>query len=355
MHLKDRHINISEDSRLMKLVYQQVESGLRINPRATALLLVLKFIVYFSLAAFFYVLLYTTEKPLFFFMAYTAFGLSTVLFGFNYAHDCSHSTVFRSKRLNSALFVLLYTLVGAHAEAWRYRHIHSHHYAPNVKEYDTDLQITSLIRVEPGSDWRWYHRFQHFYAPFAYMTYSVYWIFIKDFVIFLKDCRTVPGKSSVYQLSFWIQKAVYIGYLFLLPLFFSGFAWYLVLAAFLLMHAVQSLFLLFTFFMTHHVESTAYYTADHEGYIPSSWFMNQVKSSNDFYPFSSMANFIFGGFNNHVAHHLFPHVHHVHYPSLNRILYRVLRSEGIEPHVTGFFSGAWSHLKHLRKMSRKSG
>lgn len=335
----------------MKLVYQQVENGLQIHPRATALLLAGKFVVYLSLVSFFYLLIYTTKQPLYFFMAYTGYGLATVLFGFNFAHDCSHNTLFRKKSLNNALFVFLYTLVGAHAEAWRYRHIHSHHYAPNVKEYDTDLQITGLIRVEPGSDWHWYHRFQHFYAPLAYMTYSVYWIFIKDFVIFAKDCRSAAGKLPGYQLSFWIQKAVYLSYLFLLPLFFSGFAGYLVLAAFLMMHAVQSLFLLFTFFMTHHVESTAYFTADREGYIPSSWFMNQVKSSNDFYPFSPLANFIFGGFNNHVAHHLFPHIHHVHYPSLNRILYRVLRAEGLEPNVTGFFSGAWSHLKHLKKMS----
>lgn len=336
----------------MKLVYQQVENDLRINPRKTALLLVLKFMVYFSLVSFFYTLLFTTEQPLFFFLAYTGYGLSAVLFGFNYAHDCSHATLFRSKPLNSALFIFLYTLVGAHAEAWRYRHIHSHHYAPNVKEYDSDLQITSLIRVEPGSDWHWFHRFQHFYAPLAYMTYSLYWIFVKDFVIYAKDCYSRPVKPFRYHLSFWLQKVIYPCYLLVLPLCFSGFAWYLVLAAFLLMHAVQSLFLLFTFFMTHHVETTAYFQADKEGYIPVSWFMNQVKSSNDFYPFSKTANFIFGGFNNHIAHHLFPHVHHVHYPQLNRILYRVLQEHRICPNVTGFFTGIISHLVHLKKMSR---
>jgi linoleoyl-CoA desaturase len=61
--------------------------------------------------------------------------------------------------------------------------------------------------------------------------------------------------------------------------------------------------------MTHHVEHTEYPSVQN-GVINSSWLMNQVKSSNDMYPFSPAANFIFGGFNNHTAHHLFPHIHH---------------------------------------------
>jgi linoleoyl-CoA desaturase len=337
----------------MKLVYKAVEDQLKINQRSTVALLVIKFLFYLSLVACFYSLIYTTNNLPLFFIVYVLYGLSAVLFGFNYAHDFSHNTVFKNKHLNNAGFVFIYTLLGAHAEAWKYRHIHSHHYAPNVKDYDSDLQITSLIRVEPDSEWRWYHRFQHWYAPIAYMTYSLYWVFIKDFVIYFSDEDSSNEKSVGYHLSFWLQKISYFTYLLALPVYFSGFAWYIVVAAFLLMHFIQSLFLLFTFFMTHHVEATEYFSADEGGYIQSSWFMNQVKSSNDFYPFSKTANFIFGGFNNHVAHHLFPHIHHVHYPELNKILYHELKQNNIEPNETGFFTGIISHLLHLRNMSHK--
>jgi linoleoyl-CoA desaturase len=337
----------------MKLVYKEVEDKLVINRVNTLLLLLAKFIVYFSLVCFFYSMIYFSKGLLLFFTAYILYGLSAVLFGFNYAHDFSHNTVFKSRRLNNLGFIILYTLVGAHAESWKYRHIHSHHYAPNVKDYDTDLQITHLIRVEPGSEYHWFHRFQHLYASVIYMSYSLYWVFIKDFVIYFSDKSNPSGNSIVYHLSFWMQKIFYTGYLLVLPILFSGFDWYYVVAAFLAMHLIQSQFLLFTFFITHHVEKTAYYAADEDGYIPASWFINQVKSSNDFYPFSQPANFIFGGFNNHVAHHLFPHIHHVHYPQLNKVLYRVLRQNGIEPNETGFFSGILSHLKHLRNLGRK--
>ena len=351
--MKDKHISIPQDSLLQKQINQAVKAGLRMDKRAVARLLWIKFAVYALLLLLAYSAIYIAGSPLLLTCCYISFGLIAVLLGFNFAHDFSHNTVFKSKGANNLCFTLLYAMVGAHAEAWKHRHVHSHHYAPNVKDYDSDLQITSLIRVEPGSAHRWFHRYQHFYAPLAYTSYSLYWVFIKDFVIYFGD-QAVPGRKQLsFHLSFWLQKAGYFGYLLVLPLLFAAQPWAVVVAAFLAMHLIQSLFLLFTFFMTHHVETTQYFSADKDGYIQTSWLSNQIKSSNDFYPFSKAANFIFGGFNNHIAHHLFPHIHHVHYPRLNRILYRELLRHGIRPNVTSYFGGVRAHLRHLKHLSMK--
>lgn len=351
--MKDKHINISADTKLLKLIYREVDDKLQVDKANTARLLLFKFIVYFSLLAWTYSSIITAEHFGSLLVFYILFGLLSVLFGFNFAHDFSHNTVFRNKQLNEFCFIAIYTMVGAHAESWKHRHIHSHHYAPNVKDYDSDLQITNLIRVEPGSPYKWFHRYQHWYAPLIYTTYSLYWVLVKDMVIYFTD-RTFPKKRTLrYHFSFWLQKTAYIIYLLVIPILYSGLPWQLIVLAFLVMHLLQSQFLLFTFFMTHHVEKTAYFNAGESGYIATSWINNQIKSSNDFYPFSPLANFIFGGFNNHIAHHLFPHIHHVHYPALNRILYSTLRQNNIEPNVTGFFSGALSHLRHLKNMSVK--
>lgn len=213
------------------------------------------------------------------------------------------------------------------------------------------MKITKLIRVIPHSAHLWYHNFQHIYAPFAYTIYSLFWVFVKDFVIlFSKDEYTVE-KNFTYHLSFWIQKIFYLTLILVFPLVFSEQPWYIVLTGFLLMHLTQSLFLLFTFFMTHHVEETDYPTTDENGFINTSWLMNQIKSSNDMHPFSETANFVLGGFNNHIAHHLFPHVHHIHYPRLNRILYQVLTENNITPNQTSYWGGVVSHLKLLKRMS----
>ena len=349
--MRDKHIHIEHDSELLKAIYSRVARELVINDKNHSILISFKFIIYFSLAVILYAALYSISNPLLFIFCFILYGFSSLLFAFNFAHDFSHNTIFKSKKWNNIGFILIYTLVGAHAEAWKQRHIHSHHYAPNVEDYDSDLQISGLIRVIPNSKHSWYHRFQYLYAPFAYTTYSLFWVFIKDFVILFSKDDYIKKKGLKYHLSFWTQKTFNITYLLVLPILFSFQTWYIVLTGFLVMHLLQSVFLLFTFFMTHHVETTEYPGTNKEGYINTSWLMNQVKSSNDMHPFSPVANFILGGFNNHIAHHLFPHIHHIHYPQLNRILYKILGENGIVPNQTSYWGGIRSHLRLLKRMS----
>ncbi|HKO79980.1 MAG TPA: fatty acid desaturase, partial [Chitinophagaceae bacterium] len=335
--MKDKHIHIPQDTELLKTIHAKVNSELVLNKRFFYVLIWIKFIFYISITVLTYSALYLIANPILFIIGFILFGFASLLFAFNFSHDFSHNTIFKNKKWNNLCFTLIYSLVGAHAEAWKQRHINSHHYAPNVEAYDSDLKISNLIRVIPNSRYKWYHRYQHWYAPFAYTTYSLFWVFIKDFVIlFSKDGHP---KNFYYHLAFWLQKIFYLCYVLILPLLFSQQHWYIVLTGFVCMHLSQSFFLLFTFFMTHHVESTFYPSTDKNGFIKTSWLMNQVKSSNDMHPFSQVANFILGGFNNHIAHHLFPHVHHIYYPGLNKILYKVLEDNGITPNQTTYFGG----------------
>jgi linoleoyl-CoA desaturase len=344
--LRDRHLHIEADSQLLKAIHKAVASELTIDVSTSRWKIVGKFIFYFAMSLLAYIGLFMIDGTILFAVCYVAYGFLVLLFAFNFAHDFSHDTIFKKSLWNNLGFIAIYTLNGAHAEAWKKRHIESHHFAPNVEHYDSDLEISSLIRVLPKSDHHWYHRFQHVYAPFAYMTYSLYWVFVKDFYIFFET----KDKALTYVFSFIAQKSFYLLYLLILPLLFSHQPIVIVLISFLLMHLSQSIFLLFTFFMTHHVEGLEYPAVDETGHIQTSWVMNQVKSSNDMHPFSKGANFLFGGFNNHIAHHLFPHVHHIHYPDLNKILYKVLTDHGVKPNQTSYWGGICSHLRLLRRM-----
>lgn len=347
--MRDKHIHKPEDSALLKTIYQQVDDRFPKNERQFIRKIVLKFLIYFSFSIFSYSLLFKDMNAGLFILSYILYGFISLLFAFNFSHDFSHNTIFKSKKLNNLGFIFIYTIVGAHAEAWKQRHINSHHFAPNVKDYDSDLKITKLIRVIPDSQYLWYHRFQHIYAPLAYTTYSLFWVFIKDFVILFSKDEYTSKKGLKYHLSFWTQKLFYLTFILVIPLFFSPQMWWVIALGFLLMHLLQSLFLLFTFFMTHHVETTEYPSTDENGNINTSWLMNQIKSSNDMHPFSEAANFILGGFNNHIAHHLFPHYHHIHYPKLNRVLYRILSDHNIQPNQTSYWGGVLSHLRLLKK------
>lgn len=315
---------------------------------------ILKGVFYLAFAFLSYFLIYTITIPILFFLNFVLFGFIAVLLCFNFAHDLSHHAIFKRPFWDNFFFEFIYTLVGAHPEAWKKRHIHSHHFAPNVENFDTDLAITGLIRVLPTGDRKWYHQYQHIYAPIAYMSYSFYWVFIKDFVVLNKFAPKGTIQRLRYYSVFVILKTFYLLYMLILPMMYSKQSMLVVLIAFLGMHMFQSLYTLFTFFITHHVHGSNYPKANSDGVIDTSWFMNQIRSSNDFYPYSNLANFIFGGVNNHIAHHLFPHISHYHYPKLNRILYKMLRENNIQPHQTTYFGGVISHLRLLKERGVKA-
>lgn len=348
--MEGKHIHIESDTKLLIKIRQAVKDELFSNCGSLRRYLFIKFFVYGGLTIILYSLLYQNLSGFLFVLTYIILGLSTLLLALNFAHDFSHNAVFKIRSWNNLGYISIFTIVGAHAEPWRERHIHDHHFAPNVKEYDTDLQITNVIRVDSEMQHRWFHRFQHLYAPIAYCIYSLYWMFIKDFIV-LKQTIHHEGFKLSYLLSFVAQKIFYFSYILILPLLLSGQPTKNVVLGFIIMHLVQSVFLLFTFFITHHVMQTSYPRVNDKGVIQSSWLMNQVGSSNDINPFSTLANFIFGGFNNHIAHHLFPNIHHMYYPWLNRILYRILKSHGILPNKTTYIGGVVSHLKLLKKLS----
>lgn len=351
--MKGKHIQVDADSKLLTEIRRKVNQEVIPNLKLFRAMLFLKLTFYGGLSSVLYYIMYLPISQYQFILTNVFLGLTLLLFAFNFAHDFSHNTIFTNKKWNNLGFIAIYTLVGAHAEAWRERHVNSHHFAPNVKEYDTDLQITHLIRVSPDMPYNWYHRFQFIYAPFAYSTYSLYWILIKDFKLVYE--RIVAGSINAgYIFSFMSQKIFYFLYLLISPLLFSHQPWEIVMIGFVMMHLVQSIFLLFTFFMTHHVLETTYPETDKDGVIQTSWLMNQVRSSNDMHPFSQLANYFLGGFNNHIAHHLFPHIHHFYYPKLNVVLYQVLREHQVIPNQTTYMGGAISHLRLLKKLSRKA-
>ena len=347
--MKNKHKAIPAHSALFKKIRKAVHSQIKSDPNYIKKYVGIKFLVYFTIITGFYLNLFYIENPWWFTLNFIGLGITVLLICFNFAHDLSHDTVFKKKKWNYRCYVAVFTLAGAHAAAWKERHIHAHHFAPNVLGYDSDLEISNWIRVIPGSSYFGHHRLQHLYAPFTYMVYSLFWVFVKDFVIlFSEENKNKPWK---YYLVFGIQKITYLTYILVFPLIWGVQSVWVVLFAFLAMHLIQSFFLLFTFFITHHVKGMKYPQTDNNGIISTSWLDNQVGSSNDFHPFSDLANFIFGGFNNHIAHHLFPHIHHVYYPRLNKILYKELKANGISPNKTTYWGGVKNHLLHLKELS----
>jgi len=342
--LRTKPVHLQGDEELLNEIVAKVQQDVPFDPRRVRRLLGLKFILFFTIIALGYAGIFFFDSSFLFCASYLIFGFSSLLFAFNFSHDLAHDTVYQSKKLNDLLFNLIYSLMGAHGSAWKERHIQAHHVAPNVDQIDPDLQILWIFRMCPSSPHLPIHRFQHIYATFIYAFYSLFWIFIKDPIVLYTGSR----KNVKHHLSFWLGKLLYLAYMLVIPIAFSSQPLWIILTVFISLHVIQSLFLAFTFLITHHVESTTYPQNNEDLVIQMSWVKNQITSSNDFYPFSRTANFIFGGFNNHIAHHLFPQTPHVYYPEISKIIYAVLKKHDLKPSQTTFSGGIISHLQFMR-------
>src|SRR6478735_3490735 len=228
--MENKHQYNAEDLALFRRINTQIKLSVPISPAKTQKRLLVKLTCYLALTIAFYALLFTVNNATLFVLSFMGYGLCSLLLAFNFAHDLSHDTVFKNRKWNQFSFEFIYMLTGAHGASWKERHIDSHHFAPNVEHYDTDLNISKLIRVIPGSKSSWYHRFQHLYAPLAYTTYSLFWVFIKDPVVLYGGKE--EAKPFRHHLSFWIQKIIYLSYLLVLPLLYSGHSWPIIVLAF---------------------------------------------------------------------------------------------------------------------------
>ncbi len=334
---------------------------------------------------------YFTEKDLpkhaTVFMAYKAVVLSTIIIGsywsltqiqtfmgaviaffiltffslilsINLGHDAAHHAVTGNKRTDDLIFQTIFALQGLSGYVWQVRHNYSHHVLPNVKEHDSDMELTKLIMLEPDAEQaQWYHRYQHIYASFLYTFVSFHLLFIQDFKFFTQRDQAnlhfedIPIIEWVKMLSF---KCLYFGLTFGLPAAFSSLDFGHILGAWVLVHAVVSVFVAFTFFISHHVTELNYVDSGaHHDLISDSWIHHQIVTTIDFEPNNRFADFLFGGFNLHVAHHVFPEVSHEHYPALTKIIRTVLAKNNASDWYKSFSftEGCASHLQHLKNVA----
>lgn len=311
-----------------------------------------KAIFFIFTAASGYFLLMNSESFLLILSGYLLTGSSLLFLGINLGHDAAHHCLTGNKKTDDLIFEIIFGLQGMNGYLWKIRHNHSHHPFPNVHAHDSDLGITNLILLNPSQRRRKIYQYQHIYAPFLYMFFSLIWIFYIDFHLFFQT--TIANVHSLKHPGLeWIKLILYkiisLTFFLIIPLFLADCSTLFILAAFLVMHMILSLFLTLVFFISHHVEEIAY-TEPSDGIIAVSWLEQQVSATSDFHAQSKLANFFFGGFNAHLAHHLFPDVSHVHYPALTKLIVSTLNEHGIKYHSLNFFKAVRSHLALLKSL-----
>jgi linoleoyl-CoA desaturase len=295
------------------------------------------------------VLFSANEKLAFFSMIFM--GPFAILIGINVAHDAAHNSISAKAWVNK-VFLACFDLLGANSYMWRRRHVYSHHAFPNILNNDADLKQNPLVRIFPNDKVLPAHRYQFVYAPFLYLLYTINWLFFRDYQDFFQkrigslEMKKHKVKEIVKLISF---KLFYVTYILLIPLLFSEMSWKMVLLAFLCMNFAASLLITLALIPSHVAENSLFLLPDETGLMPNSWSHHQVLSVIDFATKNWFLNFLFGGFNHHVAHHLFPSINHIHCTALTPIIKETALQFGLPyNHEDSFINAYLSHFRLLK-------
>ncbi len=337
--------------KLQKEVQEDVLGDLslqRKNVIKSYALLFTYFILYFCILLF-------GNFTFFLFLFYILLGWSTIVLFINAFHDAAHGAVFKSKR-NNHVFMHVLELFGSNSYIWSKRHILLHHPYPNVQNWDTDIKQSDIVHIFPDSPYLKMHKYQHIYMWFIYPFYTLNWLFIRDFKDFfgtkdnyVKRILTIPRKEYI---KLFAAKLFNIFYLIIIPAFLLNHPWYIIVAGWIVMHISASLLGVIALISTHVDEEAIFPMPPSDGKMLNTWAVHQMTVTKDFSADCRVANFLFGGFTHHVAHHLFPGVAHTYYPRITPIIRRYAQEYNLPYTCYPFYDAIKSHYFLLKKSGK---
>jgi linoleoyl-CoA desaturase len=335
-----------------KKLHRQVHADILHNKRIQNQIVfksLLLLAIYF--ASYSCILLFGNNTSLLF-CFYILTGLTMILVFLNAFHDAAHGAIFKKKIYNE-WFTHVLELFGSNSFIWKKRHLLLHHPYPNVQHWDIDVKQSDIVRIFPQSKWFSFHKYQHIYMWFLYFFYTLNWLFVRDFKDFfgtndnyLKRIAEIP-KIEYFKL--FAAKLVNLFLMIGLPVLLLDQAWYVIVAAFLAMHFSASAFGVTALLSTHADENADFPLLAEDGQINSTWAEYQVAATKDFCTHSRLANILFGGFNHHVAHHLFPTVAHTYYPRITPLIKKIAGEHNLEYRSYPLHRAIYSHFMLLKK------
>lgn len=282
-------------------------------------------------------------------------GLGMVGIGTSVMHDSNHGSYSEKKGVNKVLGALI-VMIGGYHVTWRIQHNILHHTYTNIEGLDEDIDAGVLLRFSPHSKHYKLHKFQHIYAWFLYGLLTVQWATIKDYlaVIAYQKKDLLKKEKRTLRRAIWEVtglKLAYFAVTLVLPLLFSGMGWGWVVLGFFCMHFVAGLALSCIFQLAHVMEDAEFPAPLANNKMENNWAVHQVLNTINFSPRSKVMSWFIGGLNYQIEHHLFPHICHVHYPQLSKIVKRTATKWGIpyqeEP---TFVSALIEHGRMLKKL-----
>jgi linoleoyl-CoA desaturase len=297
-------------------------------------------------------------SPFLFFGLWFLVGLGMIGVGCGVHHDSNHGSYSSNKTVNKVVGDVV-NLVGGYDVTWRIQHNILHHTYTNIDGLDDDIDTGGLMRISPNVEKLKIHRYQHIYGWFLYSLLTLQWVTYKDFrLLFVYEKRGLLKKEKITLrkalLELSIYKIIYFGITIVLPIMYSGMSWQACLMGFMVLHFTAGLGLACIFQLAHVLESSDYAVPSDDRKMENSWAIHQLMNTANFSPTSHWFFWFVGGLNYQVEHHLFPHISHVHYPQISKIVKQTAEQYNLPYKVMPTFANALKmHYQMLRKLGRE--
>jgi linoleoyl-CoA desaturase len=317
--------------------------------------LYLKTAILFSALLFMYITLvfFTPENHWISLFLCALMGINIAAIGFNVMHDGAHGSYSGKKWINETMGYAL-NLLGGNIELWKQKHNNNHHSFTNIEGMDDDIDLKPLMRVSPTQKKYKLHKFQHIYSLFLYGLTYLSWVYLNDFQKYfsgkIAEFTKLKKMTLKDHFNVWGSKVLYISLFIVLPIVIVG--WLETLVGYLVMAFVTGLLIAIVFQLAHVVEDAHFIPMDGpKAEIDTEWAIHQINTTSNFATKSKMLNWLLGGLNFQVEHHLFPRISHVHYPQINKLVKETCEEFKVAyREYPTMFSALKSHLVHLKKM-----
>lgn len=283
-------------------------------------------------------------------------SIGTAGIGLSVMHDANHGAYSNRPWVNTLIGYSL-NLVGACSFTWKIQHNVLHHTFTNVHEEDEDISPRGLLRLTPHSPWKWIHKYQHLYAWFFYGLMTIVWLFFKDFDRINRYHRkglVTKQKANITRewLVLLVTKLIYIGYIFVIPVVFTPFAWWQVILAVISMHYFAGFLLAIIFQPAHVIEGSEFPLPNSaDNMLQTNWAVHQLLTTTNFGNRSRWFSWYVGGLNFQIEHHLFPNICHVHYRGIQPIVKETAEEFGLPYKSTRtFLEAVMKHAKLLKQL-----
>jgi linoleoyl-CoA desaturase len=283
-------------------------------------------------------------------------GVGMAGIGMCVMHDAVHGSYSSKEWVNKLIGGTMY-LLGSNVFNWKIQHNVLHHTYTNIEGYDQDISTRGPLRLSEHAPLHKIHRYQYVHAFFFYglMTLSKLTKEFSQLIEFNKEGITQQHhvNPTLELIKMTVIKLVYLFVFIGLPILFTPFSWWQVLVGFFIMHWTAGCILSTVFQMAHVVEGTAQPLPNAEGIIEADWTVHELRTTSDFARNNHFLNWVVGGLNFQIEHHLFPNICHVHYQKIAPIVERTAKEFGFVYNLKPSFGNALvSHIRRLKELGR---